>query len=445
MQKSSLIGHTIELLDAIGSTTQPADGVVKEFFRARHYLGSKDRRFITEAIYGMLRHFRLIDIVGSEVLRQYAHALPLRRPAIVYYAAYAVRILREDPGSAHDGIAGLWRVYMPEINCMDALTTMATVVPAPPMSANPVAHLGIIHSFPDRIVKEWVDRFGASEAEKLCKALNGPAPTTIRVNTLKTTVDECQRRLANEGVTTTRTTLSPFGLKLEKRINVNAHPSYKEGLFEMQDEGSQLLSMLLNVRPGQTVVDACAGGGGKTVHLAALMNNTGVLIAMDADEKRLSNIRPRLQRAGVTCARLYRSGYEENEIRSLTAQMDAVLVDAPCTGVGVFRRNPGAKRTFTSGFVESVAKTQRSILESYFTLVRAGGVLVYCTCTLLRQENEDQMELFLRDHPEFTLASAPEILVNQGVQVETGSPYLTLLPHTTTTDGFFAAVLERTM
>jgi len=170
-----------------------------------------------------------------------------------------------------------------------------------------------------------------------------------------------------------------------------------------------------------------------------------VLIAMDADEKRLSNIRPRLQRAGVTCARLYRSGYEENEIRSLTAQMDAVLVDAPCTGVGVFRRNPGAKRTFTSGFVESVAKTQRSILESYFTLVRAGGVLVYCTCTLLRQENEDQMELFLRDHPEFTLASAPEILVNQGVQVETGSPYLTLLPHTTTTDGFFAAVLERTM
>ncbi|MBM2846969.1 MAG: Fmu (Sun) domain protein, partial [Bacteroidetes bacterium] len=146
---------------------------------------------------------------------------------------------------------------------------------------------------------------------------------------------------------------------------------------------------------------------------------------------------------GVTCARLHRSGYEENEIRSLTAQVDAVLIDAPCTGVGVFRRNPGAKRTFTSGFVESVAKTQRSILESYCTLVRAGGVLVYCTCTLLRQENEDQMELFLRDHPEFTLVSAPEILVNQGVHVETGSPYLTLLPHTTTTDGFFAAVLAR--
>jgi 16S rRNA (cytosine967-C5)-methyltransferase len=442
MQKSSLIGHSIELLDAVHSTTQPADGVVKEFFRARHYLGSKDRRFIAESLFGMLRHYRFIDVVASDVLRSRGPVTP-RRPAIVDYGVYAVRLLGEDIGLILADIAGLWRVYLPDIDCRDAVAAISNVVATPEKSADPVTYLGVVHSFPERIVKEWVDRFGVHEAEQLCKALNTAAPTTIRVNTLKTTVEECQRRLANEGVTTTRASMSPWALHLEKRINVHAHSSYKEGLFEMQDEGSQLVSMLLNVRAGHTVVDACAGGGGKTVHLGALMKNEGVLLALDADEKRLASIRPRLQRAGITCARLQRTDADGDAILAFKGNADAVLIDAPCTGVGIFRRNPGAKRTFTPSFVESVARTQRDILEKYCTLVRPGGVLVYSTCTLLHQENEDQVGRFLGEHQEFALTSATGILANHGVHVDSNSPYLALFPHRSTTDGFFAAVMTR--
>jgi 16S rRNA (cytosine967-C5)-methyltransferase len=306
-----------------------------------------------------------------------------------------------------------------------------------------VRSLSIRFSFPEVIVQEWLQRYGPRETELLCSSLNSPAPITIRVNTLTTTVAHCQEALKDEGIDAHQTSLSPFGLRLGKRLNVQALRSFKRGYFEMQDEGSQLLSMLVGATPGAAIVDACAGGGGKTLHLAALMNNSGNLIAIDVEENRLNNIRERVRRAGVTIARLCLADRDKEAIDHWQGKADAVLIDAPCSGVGTFRRNPGAKLMATEGFLESVGKTQHEVLERYSSCVKPGGRLVYSTCTLLKKENEDQVSAFLVRHPEFELLSAPAILRKQNVRVGGDSPFLVLLPHETTTDGFFAAVMVR--
>jgi len=192
-----------------------------------------------------------------------------------------------------------------------------------------------------------------------------------------------------------------------------------------------------------TVVDACAGGGGKTLHLAALMQNTGSLIAIDTDERKLEHLRMRAFRAGVSNVRTLSAQSQLAEIRRLDGRADAVLVDAPCSGLGTLRRNPGLKLGFRSDTSTRLASTQRSLLDSYAALVKPGGRLVYSTCTLLRRENEEIAEDFLSRSSGFSLARAGEILQKEGITVDSDSPYLLLLPHRTNTDGFFAAVFTR--
>ena len=223
---------------------------------------------------------------------------------------------------------------------------------------------------------------------------------------------------------------------------MQAVQSFKDGLSEMQDEGSQLLSLLLEPKPGQTVVDSCAGGGGKTVHIAALMNNIGKLISIDIDEKRLRNIQPRLIRSGVTIAQLLHSEKDADSIAAYVRKADSVLVDAPCSGVGTFRRNPAAKIYFNQAQVDYLAITQHNVLESYSVLVKPGGRLVYTTCTLLRKENEEIVGNFLKQNPIFRVIPAAEILRRQGIFVESSSDFLSFFPHRNGTDGFFAAVME---
>jgi 16S rRNA (cytosine967-C5)-methyltransferase len=224
-------------------------------------------------------------------------------------------------------------------------------------------------------------------------------------------------------------------------MNVPALPSFRHGYFEMQDEGSQLVSMLVQATPGSTVVDACAGGGGKTLHLAAMMMNKGNIIAIEVEEYRLRNIHERLRRTGISIVQTCLAGESEGVV--MAGGADGVLIDAPCSGVGTFRRNPASKSMFTVDAVESLAKTQAELLDKYSLLVKPGGRLVYSTCTLIKRENEEQVEAFLARHPDFELLSAADILSQQGVKFEAESRYLTLLPHKTTTDGFFGAAMTR--
>ncbi|HCV43422.1 MAG TPA: RNA methyltransferase [Bacteroidetes bacterium] len=444
MKRSSLIGHIIELHDAICSSKLPADIIIKEFFKSRHYLGAKDRRFISEVVYGLVRNYKLIQAYAAESARTIGVVtFPRNVPSILLIGVYFARIMKESPDAMLPDISGLWRVYLPEIDCRRFLESATSALLPAAIENDPLKSIATRFSMPEVIVREWIERYGNAEAESLCASLNSPAPITIRVNTLATTVAQCRATLKDEGIEPEPTTLSPFGLKLEKRVNTQALASFKRGYFEMQDEGSQLLSMLVGAVPGATIVDACAGGGGKTLHLGALMNNMGTLIAIDVDKRRLDNIRERVRRAGVSIADILLADRDQDAIHNWTGKANAVLIDAPCTGVGTFRRNPGAKLTFTDDFVDAVAKTQREVLERYSPLVKPGGRLVYSTCTLLKKENEDQVSWFLSEHHDFELVSAPEMLTEQGIRVESGTPFLSLLPHRTTTDGFFAAVMVR--
>lgn len=440
MNPSSLVGHVLELLRLIGRGKKPADNVVNEFFRARRYLGAKDRRFISDTVFDILRHYRK-TLFFAEAAAGQLH-LPAVSP-IALYIAFAIRIKNDERAAVLAAVESSWRFAFPHAACEDFLRAVeATRIPSSILE-DPVQRLVLEYSFPEFIVAEWLIRFGEEETARLCAALNQQAPVVVRVNALKTTRDECQARLAQEGVESEPTALSPFGLVLKKRINAQALPSFKEGWFEIQDEGSQLLSMLVEPQPGETIVDACAGGGGKTLHIAALMKSSGRLFAWDVDETRLRNIAPRLRRAGVSSVALHHAEKDQEQLAALAGAADAVLVDAPCSGVGTIRRNPGAKLNVTEAYVERMRKTQRSVLETFARHVRAGGRLVYSTCTLLRKENEEVVEDFLRQHPEFELISAPAILRRNNVLVDAPSTYLLLLPHRTGTDGFFAAVMVR--
>lgn len=444
MNKTSLIGHLIELHDAIRKTTYPADSIVKAFFKKRHYLGSKDRRFITEAIYSLLRNFKLLDLYVDETLERTGGKRNNQgHPSIAAYAALAVKLKAEPASAALLEISGLWRVYMPDDDCATFLSALEHVNFPNTLQEKTVDGISIVHSFPESIVREWVAGFGTEETKKLCASLNTQAPTTIRVNTLRVTVEECKLALEREGIASRATLLSPVGLVLEKRINVQAVHAFKDGFFEMQDEGSQLLSLLVDPVPGTVVLDACAGGGGKSLHLAALMKNQGTLISVDVDERRLANLQQRVERAGVSIAQIHLAGRKDTDLENLKGKVDSVLIDAPCTGVGTFRRNPGAKVLFREEDVGKMAQIQRSVLETYSQFVRLGGRMVYATCSLLRKENEEAVEWFLSHHPEYGLEPAATILNNQGIMVRQSGDFLMLLPHETSTDGFFAAVLRK--
>lgn len=446
MKPTSLLGHTFELFNLVEHDRHPADQVVDKFFRARRYLGSKDRRFIAEAIYGMLRHKLLIEKLFESALRKVNTDQPStnRQSTVGLYLTYLLTVERRDLHYVCEAVHSYWMIHYPRVPVTAIAEEVLRHRDLDFSEGKTASRLSFRYSFPIWMVEEWLGRLGEAETEALCVALNTPALLTIRVNTLKTSVEECQEGLQQEGIEATRTKLSPFGLVLGKRVNLPSLRSFKEGWFEAQDEASQLIPLLLNPQPGEFIIDACAGGGGKTLELAALMKNQGKIIALDVDEGRLRNLQRRAERAGVqnVDVRLTNKGSEVLGRLGLE-EADAVLVDAPCSGLGTLRRNPGNKWRVSPAFVEQVAAQQRKLSQQWSSLVKSGGRLVYATCTLLQQENEDVVEDFLANHRDFKLVPPVNVLTKFGLAGLSQNGYLYLYPHRHGTDGFFAAVMVR--
>ena len=431
MKHSSLIGHVVEALTLVFAGRRPADAVIGEFFRARHYLGSSDRRFISEVSYGVIRHHRLIAARSQRALGRPGGA-PVE--AVVLVAARESTGPDADPDAIASSIGELWSVR--EIGCAEFARRVKSA--AEDESALPLA---VRYSIPDFVAAEWEQRFPPEEAEALCAASNAQPPIALRVNTLKGDAASCAGALLREGIETSAGGISPLALVLPRRINTLSLQSFRSGLFEMQDEGSQLVAPLLEARPGMAVLDACAGGGGKSLHLAAIMENRGEIIALDVEGARLESLRVRARRAGAT---IVRSTLLRSDSPSPVAdRYHAVLIDAPCSGTGTFRRNPWMKLTCTRDFSRSLAGRQREILRRYAPSVKRGGRLVYATCTLLEEENREVVKDFLASRPDFTLLSAADVLARQGIRVPADGPWLELFPHRSGTDGYFAAVMVR--
>jgi 16S rRNA (cytosine967-C5)-methyltransferase len=273
------------------------------------------------------------------------------------------------------------------------------------------------------------------------------ATLDLRVNTIKGTRDEVMAKFIAENTSgetnITKTPYSPVGLRMPLRLNISRHVLFTEGKIEVQDEGSQILAHLVAPKRGMMVADFCAGAGGKTLAMGAIMRNTGRLYAFDVSEKRLHSLGQRLKRSGLSNLNAQSISSENDpKLKRLNGKFDRVLVDAPCTGLGTLRRNPDLKWRQTPQDLAELTVKQGNILARAAKLTKAGGRLIYSTCSLLSDENEQIAESFLASHPDYQLLNAAEILRQQQIDLDTGK-YLKLLPHLHNTDGFFAAVFEK--
>ena len=277
-------------------------------------------------------------------------------------------------------------------------------------------------------IPDWLDEVGEKELgkqwDKELTALNEDARVVLRVNTLKTTRAELQQRLEEQEIFTLTNKSFPDALILEEHHNVFKLAEFKEGLFEVQDAASQAIGRFANPKPGMRIIDACAGGGGKTLHLAALIENKGRIIAMDTEQWKLDELKLRARRAGVSTIE-NRVIDSSKAIKRLEKTADLVLLDVPCSGLGVLRRNPDAKWKLSPQYLEQVKEEQKKILSSYSAMVKPGGTLVYATCSILHSENEEQVRKFIQDKPSFELIDEKRHWPSEGF------------------DGFYMAMMKR--
>ncbi len=401
-----LLDEIINSLGEVFGARRYADKVIEFAFKRHRKWGSRDRRLFAESIYECVRWWRwywFLAGLPDEEHAQLENITPERLWRV--WAAYWITNGRELPRDEN----------APEVRPADVLKRAKQDVP-------PAVRAAIPDWLEQRGQKELADAWPA-----LREALNVPAEVFLRVNTLKNDRRTLRERFAQEGFETEIVEDVPSALKLKQRANVFGSKAFKEGLFEVQDAASQLIAPLLQVEPGMRVIDACAGGGGKALHLAALMRNKGRILALDVHAWKLAELRKRASRAGVDIIEA-REIEGSKTIKRLAQSADRVLLDVPCSGLGVLRRNPDAKWKLSEAEIERLTALQAEILESYSRMVVPGGKLVYATCSILPSENERQVQSFLAKHgDEWTLEE--ELHRNPG----TGA-----------FDGFYAARLMRT-
>jgi 16S rRNA (cytosine967-C5)-methyltransferase len=407
-----MLAHAAAVLGKMLAFSGPADETLSAYFRQHRALGQQERAFVAEVVFAVLRRKRSLEAAAGSA-----------QPAALAAAA-ALRVLglssRSLEGIVDPTLAQRVRGFRAE-----ALADAERM------------------DLPDWLWDRLVAEQGAGEATRIAQALLNAAPLDLRVNLARADRDEVLARLQADGVDATPTPLSPAGIRLAGKPAINRHPLFKEGLVEVQDEGSQLLAWLLAPRRGEMVADYCAGAGGKTLALAMLMRGSGRLYAMDVSARRLAALGPRAARAGVTSVHpVVLSGESDARAKRLAGKLDRVLVDAPCSGFGTLRRNPDLKWRHAPSAVAQLAAKQRTILAAASRLVKPGGRLVYATCSILQEENEDVAEAFQEAQPAFRPLACGELLAAQRIPLDTGR-YLRLWPHRHGTDGFFAAAFER--
>jgi 16S rRNA (cytosine967-C5)-methyltransferase len=393
----------------------PADTTLRYFFQQER-LGSNERAFVAETVFGTLRHRLLLEQCCAE------KATP-RRMALAYLLRFAGYNLREvEPVLQRDEKEWLATVKGVKLETLP---------------------LSVQAEFPDWLVEKMRLSYSDEDILTIGRSMQQGAPLDIRVNTLLAKRDEVLAQLHEQNIEATLTPYSPVGIRLKEKIPLNRDVLFTEGKVEVQDEGSQLLGLLLAPKRTDMVIDFCAGAGGKTLMLSALMNSQGRLYALDVSEKRLANLKPRLKRSGASNIQPMLIAHENDlKVKRLAGKIDRVLVDAPCSGLGTLRRNPDLKFRQSPQSLEELKQKQTAILASASRLLKKGGRLVYATCSILPEENQDIVLAFLAAHPDFVLRPAGEVLQQQKVALEMGD-YLELRPHLHNTDGFFAAVLER--
>jgi 16S rRNA (cytosine967-C5)-methyltransferase len=413
-----------------------ADHALHRALRRHNELHSAERRLISTASYAVIRLHRRYDYLLEAGLRRAGRPALGARPTPemhrLRYAAALTDAVGESPESAIR-MAGAEPSLEPVLSVMKAADVE--------WPADPIARLAVEECIPGWVARRLRAEYG-DRAPALAHALNARAPLVLRTNTLKTTTADLREALRKEGIETSPGRLSPWALLLGDHHNVFGLGAYKAGLFEVQDEGSQLIALATGAHAGERVIDACCGSGGKTLALAAMMRNKGIVLACDVDEHRMEDLRPRARLAGVFNLKplVVPEGPPGDELlKPWLNRADAVLVDAPCSGSGAWRRHPDARDRLTAADLERYAARQRQILERAAACVKRGGRLVYATCSLFEEENEAVVDAFVSATSAFT----PEPFRSLPAEALDASGRLKVLPHVHGTDAFFAAGFRR--
>lgn len=395
----------------------PADVLLRQFFQDRPQLGQNDRGVIAETVFGVLRRrFFLEKLVGKATTRELV---------LAYLTRFQGMNLRELTPFLRET----------EIKWIQQIKAIK-------LEEQP---LFIRAEFPEWLVEKLQKFWTDEEILHLGQTLQQPAPLDIRVNSLIAKREEVLAALKQQGIEAEPTPFSPIGIRITGKPAINRNELFLSGKIEVQDEGSQLLGFLLAPKRGEMVVDFCAGAGGKTLLLGALMHSHGRLYAFDVSEKRLNNLKPRLKRSGLSNVHPQRIDSERDiKLKRLAGKIDRVMIDAPCSGLGTLRRNPDLKWRQNPESIDELQTKQIAILDAAANLLKPGGRLVYATCSLLPEENQQIVAQFLANHPQFSVLHCGELLEQQKITLPDIGEYLQLSPLHHNTDGFFAAVLERT-
>lgn len=421
------------MLDKIADERRPADDIVRAWFQARRFVGSKDRRAIRERVYGVLRRLGRLDWHLGEVEKT------ARNRVLADVVLEGLDVAEHFDGSPH----GPAVLTDSEQLLADALAGRKVDDPAQP------GHVQV--ELPEWLAEKLKPVYGGTFMAEMM-AMNSPAPMDLRVAMGRVSRDQALKSLGKSGVQSYETPLSPLGLRVKAHSDIARTPAFKKGFVEVQDEGSQILSLLVGAKASMNVLDYCAGAGGKTLAIADRMSlqdghSKGKLTATDISADRLERMEQRLRRAKL-------SNKVERHVLGDVAwatehagTFDRVLVDAPCSGTGTWRRHPEQKKRLTEDRLNELTALQSEVLNTAAAFTKQGGRLIYATCSVLREENEDAIDTFLGAHPDF------HVLPIQGVWSEAlkkvpcpdmgESPYLRLTPHGHNTDGFFVAVLEK--
>ena len=419
---------------------------------ARGKLSHLDRAFITETVYGVLRQRSYLDWILDQKMERPFSRLSARLRNLLRIGAYQILFLSKVPDSAavneavklSRGIGGSRVAGF--VNAVLREVARNPSVSFPEVDADPVGHITTRYSHPSWLVRRWIRRYEADQVMRLCRANNQKAPLTARANPLLTTPGSLKRSLLEEGVRSESCVLSPVGLKISLQGSGRALSdlaAYRRGEFYIQDEGAQLIGFIVDPKPGERILDACAAPGGKASHMAELMGNRGQIIALDTRKDRLDRLKENIARLGHTIIKPVLADTAQAIENLGTRSFDRILVDAPCSGLGLLRRNPEGRWKKTEELIGQYASLQLRILERVAPLLKPGGVLVYSTCTTEPEENEEVADAFIRAHASYKLGIGRPFLPEAAAGLITKEGFFSTIFNSHQMDSFFAAQMTK--
>ena len=441
----------LSVLNEVNQDKKTLDLLLDATFTRIGDLPQREKNLTFSIVYGVLRHRNRIDWILGHFSSTGLNKLDPQVLNILRIGLFQVVYLTRIPASAAVNTAvdlaktlkKPWLVKFVNAVLRAAVRKYQTL-PPPDRERDPVSALSIDKSIPQWLISRWISRFGISQALLLCDIINAIPPLTLRANTLKTTRSALLESGAIHARCMEPTAFSPDGIRLDHPEDpVDAMKGFREGFFQVQDEAAQLVTLLLDPRPGETVLDACAGMGGKTGHIAQEMNNSGRILAWDVSPDKLDKIHPEMGRLGISIVETRMHDLGQSQDTEGLGTFDRVLLDAPCSGLGVLRRNPDIKWRSSIARLEHCRTRQIGFLDHISQFVRPSGVLVYAVCSMEPEENDAVVAAFLRDHPAFSVEKNPAELPPPIRSLMTPEGYLRTFPHLHDMDGFFAVRFKR--